>query len=139
RGAVRIEARQHAVDGVLQDLLVADLIDVFGADSLEDVAEDFQELGGLRMGLILRHGTAQYADGRPGHDTDEESRTQQQAMPETPLAEVHSLYPSGPWPHDTACRQAPLRGGGCRQHGTHTTIVFMFFSRGLIGSVQHSF
>ena len=133
-GAVRVQSGQHAIDGVFQDFLVADRIDVFRANPLEHVAENFKELGRLRVGLILlRDGTAQKANGRPGGDTNEKRRAQQQAVPKTPLAEVHSLYPSGPRPCDAAVRQDSLQARSCRQHGYHTTIVFTSFRAAIWG------
>jgi hypothetical protein len=51
---MRIERRQHAVDGVLDQLLVFRLLDIIGAHALEHVAEDRQLLVGVAAGRIRR-------------------------------------------------------------------------------------
>jgi hypothetical protein len=59
---VRIERGQHAVDGILDQVLVGDFVDVVGAHALEHVAEQVEILIGLAAicrlvgGLALRLG-----------------------------------------------------------------------------------
>ena len=41
-GRVRIEAREHAVDGVFHQFFIGDRIDVLRTDALEDIAEEIE-------------------------------------------------------------------------------------------------
>ena len=65
-GRVRIEARQHAVDRLGDELLVLDGLDVVGLDATEDVGEGADVLDGDRTGILLCDGgeveTDQYAE-----------------------------------------------------------------------------
>src|SRR3546814_7608676 len=56
---MRIERGEHAVDRRLDQLLVADLLDIFRPDALEDLAEEVElpvgvhpVVGGGRLGLV---------------------------------------------------------------------------------------
>jgi hypothetical protein len=51
---VRVEGGEHAVDGILHQLLVGHLLDIVGADLFEDVAEQPQLLIGVRIVVVLR-------------------------------------------------------------------------------------
>jgi len=65
---MRIERAEHTVDCGLDQLLVVDLLDVVGADLLEDVAEQVElliDLDGLR-GLIGQERGHLRRDQRPG-------------------------------------------------------------------------
>jgi hypothetical protein len=70
---MRIERAQHAVDGILDELLLLDRLDIVAADALQHVAEQVELLielalvaaGGLRIGLGLREsGSGQESHGR---------------------------------------------------------------------------
>ena len=50
---MRVEAGEHAVDRALDQLLVVDLVDVVGADALEDVHEGVEPLVGVGLGRRL--------------------------------------------------------------------------------------
>ena len=54
-GGVRIERGQHAVDRVLDQLLVFGFLDIIGAHALEDVTEDRKLLVGVCAGRIRGH------------------------------------------------------------------------------------
>ena len=53
---MRVEGGEHAVDGVLDQLLVRRFLDIVGADLLEDVAEQPQLLVGVRVVRALGAG-----------------------------------------------------------------------------------
>ena len=51
---MRVERGQHAVDGGLDELPVVGLLDIIGADALEDVAEEIELPIGVAGGGGLR-------------------------------------------------------------------------------------
>ncbi len=86
---MRVEAGQHAVDGILDQVLVADRVDVFGTHPLEHVAEQGQQairvgaaavLGerGVDAEIVTQVAADQArgrADGDPGHEGGAEQQT----------------------------------------------------------------
>ena len=75
---MRIERGQHAVDGVFDELLLVGLLDIVGADLVEDVAEQAQIFVGVggcrdrrradqRAGLLAERREPR-TDGDPGSE-----------------------------------------------------------------------
>ena len=60
-----VEAREHAVQRVLDQVAVAHRLDIFGAHAAEDVAEQRQQPVGLGAAAI---GLGEGADNGAGHD-----------------------------------------------------------------------
>jgi len=82
---MRVERRQHAVDGVLHQRLLVDRLDIVAADALQHVAEQVELLVELALvgsrlgrGLVLvlgKHGGQRHA-GAKGHDRGGGSETE---------------------------------------------------------------
>ena len=62
--AVRVEAGEHAVDGVLDQVAVVHRLDIVGAHPLEHVAEQGQQPVGLGPSAVLRQGVRAGTAGR---------------------------------------------------------------------------
>ena len=101
-GAVRIETGQHAVDRVLDQVLVIDRIDVFGADALHHVAEHLQHLVHVGVAAVLGERAVQRPQARTERGAGHESGADQQAIAPMPSAEIHAIFPFG--------AAGPLRG-----------------------------
>jgi hypothetical protein len=71
---MRVEGREHAVDGILHQRLLVDRLDIVAADSLEHVAEQVELLvelalvGRLGLGLVLGQYGDQCHAGTQGQD-----------------------------------------------------------------------
>ena len=91
---MRVEAGQHAVDRVLDQVLVVDRIDVFRAHPLEHVAEQGQQPIGVGAAAVLRREggeaeivaemAADQAGGGADGDAGHEGGAEQQAGAQTP-------------------------------------------------------
>ena len=97
--AVRIEAGQHPVDRVLDQVAITHRLDIFRAHPLEYVAEQGQQAIGVRAPAVLgercldaempAEQTGGRAEGQPGR----ESGAEQKSGLEAPGAKFHSIHP----------------------------------------------
>ena len=94
-GTVRIEPGEHAVDGVLDQVLVVDRIDIFRAHPLHDVAEHLQHLIHVGAAAVLGERTAQRPQTGPNSGAGEEGGPNQQTIAPRPAAEIHAFFPFG--------------------------------------------
>ena len=100
--AMRVQAGEHAVDGILHQVLVADRIDVFGAHPLEHVAEQGEQAVGVAAGLVLRQSGgdadmhAEPTGSRKGRGPGQEGGADQQGGPQSAVrtagTHFHSLF-----------------------------------------------
>ena len=100
---MRVEPGEHAVDGVLDQVLVVDRIDVLGAHALEHVAEQRQQPVGVGAAAVLREGgvdaeieaemATDLAGGRADHDAGDKGGAEQKASAKAPGTKVHSFNP----------------------------------------------
>ncbi len=67
---MRVQVREHAFHGRLDQLLVRHVLDIVGADSLEDVAEQLEHAIGV--GLAVLGGKSRRDDG-PGDESHDQS------------------------------------------------------------------
>ena len=77
---MRIEAAEHAVDGAADQLLLVDLVDIFGLDAIEDADELVEVAIGIDLDLSKRGG----GGGEDGDGADEGERAEEVAGHDVP-------------------------------------------------------
>ncbi len=92
---MRVEAGQHAVDRVFDQVLVIDRIHVFRADPLHDVAKHLQHLIHIGAAAVLGEGDAQRSQAGTKGGAGQEGSPNQQTIAPRPAAEIHAFFPFG--------------------------------------------